>query len=225
MSSIEDFLASIKDEIESTKKEMEDVKKKVDEFIKFLTSDRLFKEWNRYYSLLYEVQNVVTPLVQRLIAFEMSIRRVEAYGYGKEEKQEQQIPITITEEGKKGIKQKLVSLVRRKKEEKKPVRSTELKSIIQYGQDIIKRLDIIWSEYRSRYYLILFQDTEEEKERELQSTLEFVAYATNICADIITFVNAAYNMRIAELEAKYESMMKSLATAEASRELPIARMK
>ncbi len=225
MSSIEDFLSSIRGEIEEIEKEKEDAKKKVDEFIEFLTSDRLFKDWNRYYKLLYDVQNIVTPLVQRLIAFEMSIRKAEVSApvsfTGREEKEEA-VP-TVVEEEKKGIKQRLISLVKRKKkEERKPAQATELKSLIQYGQDIIRRLDAIWSEYRSRYYLIMFQDTEEERVREQQSVLEFVSYATNICADIVTFVNAAYNMRIAELESKYESMMKALATAEI-RELPVRK--
>jgi len=220
MSSIEDFFTSLQQEKEKTYSEMEQAKKAVDELLQFLSSNMLFKDYGTFYRLLYNVQNTVTPLVQRLLSFEMTIRRVEAQTIIEQQQTTQPGP-EGEQEKKEGLKEKIASIVRMRRKKVQPPKPQEKRiQLIEYGKEIIKRLDTVWNEYRARYYLIMFQDTEEEREREQYSNLEFISYVSNICADIITFINAAYQMRIQEIESRYENMVKALTVAESQQPLP-----
>jgi hypothetical protein len=222
MSSIEDFFTSLQQEKEKTYNEMERTKKAVDDLLQFLSSNMLFKDYGTFYRLLYNVQNTITPLIQRLLSFEMTIKRVEAQAVIEQQQNEQEAAEGEGEqERKQGLKEKLASIVRVRRKKVQPPKPQEKRiQLIEYGKEIVKRLDTVWDEYRARYYLIMFQDTEEEREREQYSNLEFISYVSNVCADIITFIDAAYRMRIQEIEARYENMVKALTVAEAQQPLP-----
>lgn len=220
MSSIEDFFASLQHEKEKIEQEIKEAKSKVNELLNFITSGQLFKDYGRFYTLLYHVQTIVTPLVQRLLSFEMSIRKIEAQAI--QEQPQQESPNFMQEQQKReGLLSKLSLIVKRRRSQKQvPPPLQKREELIEYGRNIIQRLDLVWKEYRHRYYLIKFQDTEVENNREKYSELEFISYISNICADIITFVEAAYQMRIQEIEARYENMVKALTVSEAQQPLP-----
>jgi len=218
MSSIEDFFASLQNEKEKIQSEMDEANGSVKELLSFLPSNKLFKDYGTFYRLLYNVQNTVTPLIQRLLSFEMAIRRIEAQTTVEQQQEEKP---QEEQQKKEGLKAKITSIIkvgRRKPQTLKPQEKRE--QLIEYGKNIVKRLDTVWDEYRARYYLIMFQDTEEEREREQYSNLEFISYVSNVCADIITFIDAAYQMRIQEIEARYENMVKALTVAESQQPLP-----
>jgi len=218
MSSIEDFFASLQKEKEKIQSEMDEANGSVKELLSFLPSNKLFKDYGTFYRLLYNVQNTVTPLIQRLLSFEMAIRRIEAQTTVEQQQEEKP---QEEQQKKEGLKAKITSIIkvgRRKPQTLKPQEKRE--QLIEYGKNIVKRLDTVWDEYRARYYLIMFQDTEEERGREQYSNLEFISYVSNVCADIITFIDAAYQMRIQEIEARYENMVKALTVAESQQPIP-----
>ncbi|MEM3403750.1 MAG: hypothetical protein QXJ17_04380 [Nitrososphaeria archaeon] len=216
MSSVEDYLSSIRDEIENTKEEMRDAEATVKSFVDFVTSDRLFKDYSRFYQLAYDTQKVAKVLVEKLLSFEMQIKKAEV-------QQPQVKPVEEVKEGgrpeeKKGILSRIRERLSVKRVKRKPHREPAVNSLIEYGRSTISRLDVIWKEYRNRYLLIAHQDVEPDMERELQSNLEFISYITNVCADIVTFVDAAYSMKIAELEEKYSQLMKALTVSETAQQ-------
>lgn len=218
MSSIEDFFNSLNREREKIENEIQEAKRTVEEFLNFITSGQLFKDYSKYYTFLYKVQTIITPLIQRLLSFEMSIRRIEAQA--AQDQVQQELQATEESQKREGILSKLSSIVRRRRAQPKPAQPKTREELIEYGRNIIQRLDIVWKEYRHRYYLIKFQDTEASNEREKYSELEFISYLSDVCADIITFVEAAYQMRIQEIEARYESMVKALTVSETQQPLP-----
>ncbi|MEM4177091.1 MAG: hypothetical protein QXS29_05975 [Nitrososphaeria archaeon] len=218
MSSIEDFFNLLNREREKIENEIQEAKRTVEEFLNFITSGQLFKDYSKYYTFLYKVQTIITPLIQRLLSFEMSIRRIEAQA--AQDQVQQELQATEESQKREGILSKLSSIVRRRRAQPKPAQPKTREELIEYGRNIIQRLDIVWKEYRHRYYLIKFQDTEASNEREKYSELEFISYLSDVCADIITFVEAAYQMRIQEIEARYESMVKALTVSETQQPLP-----
>jgi hypothetical protein len=119
MSSIEDFFTSLQQEKEKTYNEMERAKKAVDDLLQFLSSNMLFKDYGTFYRLLYNVQNTITPLIQRLLSFEMTIKRVEAQAVIEQQQNEQEAAEGEGEqERKQGLKEKLASIVRIRRRKK-----------------------------------------------------------------------------------------------------------
>ncbi len=218
MSSIEDFFTSLQNERKRIEDEISESRAKVQEFLNFIISGKLFKDYGKFYTLLYQVQTIVTPLIQKLLTFEMGIKQMEAQTAAQEQPQEQNM--RQQEQQKEGFMAKLASIIRRRRPQQKPQQLQKREELIEYGRNIIKRLDIVWREYRRRYYLIRFQDTESNTERKDYSELEFISYLSDVCADIITFVEAAHLMRIQEIESRYENMVRALTVSEAQQPLP-----
>ncbi|RLC36519.1 hypothetical protein DRH29_04385 [candidate division Kazan bacterium] len=201
MSFILNYVDLLKKEIDDLIERERKVDELIDDFVKFASSNQLFRNPDEFYFKLYSVQSLLGDYISFLL-------RLESKSSSQSE-----LEFPLIEKVPSQTKQSRLSKFLKKLRKRIPV---ELKAkgpvktpTIEYGRKLLERIDHLLSEYRNALYLIKYQDTSDSSERLEYLKLMYQSYITDLASDIRSFVKAAIQLRKSEVERTLESIMKS----------------
>lgn len=203
MSFINEYLTALKREIDELDNKIVKVDETINEFISFITSEKLFTCPNEFFNQLHKVQSLLGEYIGFLLRFES--RR----GISESEtpsSMEEKVPSGEVEE--KGRLGPLKKLFRRRIP--LPQQKTWIGETISYGRNILKSIDHVITQYFFVLYLIEHQDVDEDKGRIEYLKTMYRAYLSDLASDVKSFSLAAINIRRGEVEKLLESVLKGL---------------